>query len=416
MHSAILLVGLLIFFAHFLTKFFEKTRIPDVLMLVLIGIILGPLFNLITLDSLGKVGNIFSVIALIIILFESGLGLTFSNLKESVFWGIKLATLNFAVTLIIITAMAMWVYRITLIEGLILSSILGATSAAVIIPMLEKLNLTSNTKTALIVESTFSDVLSIVLTLGFIQMLKYEEMRVTIMIGGIISSFLLAALLGSVAAVLWSNLLSKVRRLDNNIFLTPAFVFIIYSVAEMLGYSGPISALSFGIMLGNINILHQIPFLENYAVLKPIQLSYIEKSFFGEAVFLLKTFFFVYIGLSVQMANWNIILAGFVFSLVIYLIRIPAVKYATGKNVNQFDVSMTSVMVPKGLVSAVLVAVIYQMKLKNASIMGELTYSVILFTIIFATILIFLVEKTRLRTFYTSFFPDHILPGEETKS
>jgi len=312
--------------------------------------------------------------------------------------------------------MAMWVYRITLIEGLILSSILGATSAAVIIPMLEKLNLTSNTKTALIVESTFSDVLSIVLTLGFIQMLKYEEMRVTIMIGGIISSFLLAALLGSVAAVLWSNLLSKVRRLDNNIFLTPAFVFIIYSVAEMLGYSGPISALSFGIMLGNINILHQIPFLENYAVLKPIQLSYIEKSFFGEAVFLLKTFFFVYIGLSVQMANWNIILAGFVFSLVIYLIRIPAVKYATGKNVNQFDVSMTSVMVPKGLVSAVLVAVIYQMKLKNASIMGELTYSVILFTIIFATILIFLVEKTRLRTFYTSFFPDHILPGEETKS
>ncbi|MCK5106698.1 MAG: cation:proton antiporter, partial [Elusimicrobiales bacterium] len=221
MHLAIFSVGILVFLAHFFTKFFEKTRIPDVLMLVVIGLIIGPGLNLVSIKSFGQVGHIFSVIALIIILFESGLGLTFSNLKESAFRGMKLALANFAATLIVITALSMWIYEMKLVEGLILSSILAATSAAVVIPMISKLKLAQGTKTALIIESTFSDVLCIVMTLGFLQMLKYNEMRITMMLGGLIASFLLAALIGAIAAVIWSNLLSKVRRLDNNIFLTP---------------------------------------------------------------------------------------------------------------------------------------------------------------------------------------------------
>ncbi|MBU2530478.1 MAG: cation:proton antiporter [Elusimicrobia bacterium] len=415
MHIAIFSVGILVFLAHFFTKFFEKTRIPDVLMLVMIGLIIGPGLNLVSSKSFGQVGHIFSVIALIIILFESGLGLTFSNLKESAFRGMKLATINFVATLIVITALSMWIYKMQLIEGLILSSILAATSAAVVIPMIDKLKIAQSTKTALIIESTFSDVLCIIMTLGFMQMLKYNEMRITMMIGGLISSFLLAALIGAIAAIFWSNLLSKVRRLDNNIFLTPAFVFVIYSLSEMLGYSGPISALAFGIMLGNISVLHQIPVFDNFPILKPIQLSYIEKSFFGEAVFLLKTFFFVYIGLSIQMTNFTVVLAGFIFSVVLYFIRVPVVKLATERMVTQFDAIISSVMVPKGLVSAVLVAVVVQAKISNATIMEELTYSIILFTIIFTTILVFTVEKTKVKDFYASFFLDHAVeaPQEE---
>lgn len=417
MHVAIFSVGILVFLAHFFTKFFEKTRIPDVLMLVVIGLIIGPGLNLVSSKSFGQVGHIFSVIALIIILFESGLGLTFSNLKESAFRGMKLATINFVATLIVITALAMWIYEVRLIEGLILSSILAATSAAVVIPMIGKLKIAQGTKTALIIESTFSDVVCIIMTLGFMQMLKYNEMRITMMIGGLISSFLLAALIGAVAAVFWSNLLSKVRRLDNNIFLTPAFVFVIYSLSEMLGYSGPISALAFGVMLGNIEVLHQIPVFDNFPVLKPIQLSYIEKSFFGEAVFLLKTFFFVYIGLSIQMTHFSVVLAGFIFALVLYFIRVPVVKLATEKKVTQFDAIISSIMVPKGLVSAVLVAVVVQAGISNAAIMEELTYSVILFTIVFTTILVFTVEKTKVKDFYASFFLNHVVedPDEESK-
>ena len=139
--------------------------IPDVLMLVTIGLIIGPGLHLVSSKSFGQVGHIFSVIALIIILFESGLGLTFSNLKESAFRGMKLATINFIATLIVITALSVWIYKMTLIEGLILSSILAATSAAVVIPMIDKLNIAKGTKTALIIESTFSDVLCIIMTL-----------------------------------------------------------------------------------------------------------------------------------------------------------------------------------------------------------------------------------------------------------
>ena len=37
----IVFVGLLIFLAHFFVALFEKTRIPDVLYLIIIGLILG---------------------------------------------------------------------------------------------------------------------------------------------------------------------------------------------------------------------------------------------------------------------------------------------------------------------------------------------------------------------------------------
>ena len=47
-HAApiILYIGLTIFVSHFFTSLFEKTRIPDVLLLIIIGIVAGQLFDL----------------------------------------------------------------------------------------------------------------------------------------------------------------------------------------------------------------------------------------------------------------------------------------------------------------------------------------------------------------------------------
>ena len=42
--SSVLSVGLLVFIAHFFTALFEKTKVPDVLPLIIIGIIIGPNF------------------------------------------------------------------------------------------------------------------------------------------------------------------------------------------------------------------------------------------------------------------------------------------------------------------------------------------------------------------------------------
>ena len=45
-------IGLIIFAAHFFTALFERTRVPDVLPLIFIGIIIGPLFGILSPDDL----------------------------------------------------------------------------------------------------------------------------------------------------------------------------------------------------------------------------------------------------------------------------------------------------------------------------------------------------------------------------
>ena len=83
MHHIILSVGLLIFAAHALNFIFKKTYIPDVLILIIFGILLGPIFHIIMPQDFGRVGQVITTIALVVILFESGCSLDFKVLVRS---------------------------------------------------------------------------------------------------------------------------------------------------------------------------------------------------------------------------------------------------------------------------------------------------------------------------------------------
>jgi len=71
----IVFIGGLIFLAHLFAGIFSRTKIPDVLLLILIGLCLGPLLNIATPKHFGVVGPIFTTVTLVIILFESDVGL-----------------------------------------------------------------------------------------------------------------------------------------------------------------------------------------------------------------------------------------------------------------------------------------------------------------------------------------------------
>ena len=78
--TIIIALGLLIFFSHLFNELFNKTKIPNVLLLLLIGILVGPIGGVITKDFFGEIGRVFTIITLIVILFESGAGL---KIRES---------------------------------------------------------------------------------------------------------------------------------------------------------------------------------------------------------------------------------------------------------------------------------------------------------------------------------------------
>ena len=398
MAAALLTVGLLVFLAHLFVAVFERTRLPDVLPLLALGLLVGPVGGFIEPESMGKVGGVFSLIALGAILFESGLGLDLKMLRESLGAGLNLTAATFVSSVAVTGLMFGGFGTMTWLEGFMLGAIVGGTSSAVVIPLARALPLEDKTRTALLLESTFTDVACIVVTLALIQAARFNEVRTGLMIGQIIASFTLAAVIGLLAALFWSNILDRVRRLKHSIFTTPAFVLILYGLSELLGYSGAISALSFGVTLGNVETIQRnVGLLRNLRGFNPGVLSESDRVLFAEVVFLLKTFFFVYIGVSMRLRDGRLVAAGLALTAALTLLRIAVVRLASGPRTRRFDAAMTAVMGPKGLAAAVLAGLPLQNGLAAGEAIQNVTYAVVLFSIVGTSLLTFLIERGRLQ-------------------
>ena len=111
-------------------------------------------------------------------------------------------------------------------------------------------------------------------------------------------------------------------------------------------------------------------------------------------MFLLKTFFFIFIGLSIQLTNVWALLLGLLLTIIIFIVRIPIVKFSIRNPFTTYDLTMLSVLVPKGLAAAVLASIPYQQGVEGGEFIRDITYAVILFSIIFTSVLIPLIDKS----------------------
>jgi NhaP-type Na+/H+ or K+/H+ antiporter len=85
-------------------------------------------------------------------------------------------------------------------------------------------------------------------------------------------------------------------------------------------------------------------------------------------------------------------------------VRLPVVRSAVDKSTPVSDASMLSVVVPRGLAAAVLASIPFQQGISGGEDIQNIAYSVILISIILTSILVFLIDKTRLVHFYNWFF------------
>ena len=395
----IAVVGGLIFLAHLFLHIFNRTRVPDVLLLIVVGIILGPASNLVPTESFGLVGPIFVTITLVVILFEGGIALKLSALKSALSKAVKLAVTGFFLTMIIVGVAAHLLLSLEWIPSLIIGSIAASTSEAIIIPLINQLKTSEEMHALLSVESSVNDVLSVAVTLALVGAYKLGDINVGIITGDLIASFLVAIVFGFGGAFLWSLILRRIHTMKNTMFTTVAIVFALFGLVEILGFSGAIAALAFGITIGNIESI-KLPKLGKPLAGSPVGLSETEKAFFTEASFLLKTFFFIYLGISLQFSNTGIILVGILITFIAFALRIPAVKIAVGKSVSTKEAALMSVMIPKGLAAAVLASIPAQEGISGGELIRDVTYIVILSSIVVTSVIIPLLERTRVSDFY----------------
>lgn len=412
MSTTILVIGLMVFFAHFLSLQFSRTNIPDVLVLMLIGILLGPVLGIVSPDDFGKVGSLLATIALVVILFESGTSLDLDVLGRSIGTTGFLAVACFVLTIIVITAVGMSLLDLGLMSALLLGLTLGGTSSAVVIPMVSALKLSEKPATVLVLESALTDVLCIVGVFAMLQIMTQGDVAAGKVVGGVMAALVFAAVFGVVGGIGWLLVLGKVRDFPNTISSTLAYVFIVYGATEVLGFSGAIAALALGVTLTNFQKfgLHRIPNLD-----KGIEpLNEVDLIFYREAVFLLKTYFFVYLGISIHFGAIGPASVAIVMVLAVYILRLLLTRVVFRDPAYTLrDTAITSMMAPKGLAAAVLAALPLQYGIDGGETIRDTTYMVVLFSIALSAVLVMAYPAPTVRNAYSRILGK--APGDTVK-
>jgi len=399
----VLFLGILIFLGNIFNRVFALTKIPDLLFLIGIGLLIGPVFGLVSPGSFGIVGPIFTTVTLAIILFEGGLHLRVDAIKLSFRGTVALTISSFIATMLLATFVLYFSGFLTFLPALMVGSIIGGTSSAVVIPMIDFLHLRKDGGAILALESAVTDVLCIVvfLTVLDVYLLGTVDLRITA--GKLIAALLMAVILGVVGGVFWSTIYHKLGMIKS-VFLTPGFLFIIYGIVDMLGYSGAIAALAFGVTLGNLDSFKISRFFPSVQDIPQVELNPTEKIFLAQLVQLLKTFFFIYIGLSIQFSSADSFVIGGAIVLALLIIRTILVYFSVPRAVPVWDASVMAIMIPKGLAAAVLAAIPFQKGVIGGEFIETTTYAIILFSMVSCSVLVILLERTPVRNLYAWIF------------
>lgn len=399
MSNTILAIGLLVFLSHFLSILFRRTNIPDVLVLMGIGLLLGPVSGVISPEDFGKAGRVIATIALVVILFEGGTSLRLDVMRRAMGLTSKLTLTCFILTAAIICGMAVAFLGMSLLAALLLGAILAGTSSAVVIPLVNSLGMSEKTGTVLVLESALTDVLCIIAVFAILHAAGQGSVDPGKILGGVLSSLVFAIVIGLAGGIGWLLILGKVRDFPNTISSTVAYAFIVYGVSEFLGFSGAIAVMALGLTLTNFEALGLNRFRALSA--KVEALTAIDLAFYREAVFLLKTYFFIFLGISIQFSDPRILLVAAGMMASIFAMRVVLTRYVyRNAEFSLRDSALTSMLAPKGLAAAVLATMPLQYGMAEGALIRDAANMVVLVSISMCAALIILYSTPPVRVLY----------------
>ncbi len=393
--SILMLFGITIALGYIGSLIFRKTKIPDIIWLLLLGFVVAS-FGLIDRALFISASPLLAALALLIILFDAGLNMDFYRMIHGFSRSLLLAIFGFILSAASIAALSIWLLNFSLINGALLGAILGGTCSTITISILSRLRPKENVRTLLTLESIITDPVCIVVALALINMIipssGYSAVH------GIASAFSIGAVVGLVAGIIWLRLLDKIQGRPFDYMLTLAAVFLLYAGVEFSGGSGAIAALLFGLALGNGKTFSKILKMGKEYTINPFL-----KTFQSEISFFIRSFFFVYLGLVVVISP-QYVFYGALLALALIATRFIAVHISTkGMGFSKNEQVLISSMAPRGLAAAVLAQLPISYGIPGAEI-----FSSIIFVVIFATV-IYTAVAVKL------FYKDGYENGEKTK-
>src|SRR5271165_583780 len=141
----------------------KLTRVPDIIVLLLIGITLGPILHWVNPGNFEGAIRILGTLALILILFEGGLELRLRQAMRYFPAGLLLVILSFGLSFALIALMGRALLHLEWTDCLLLGAALGCTSGTIVIPALQQISAPEPVKITLTLESTLGEVTAVLL-------------------------------------------------------------------------------------------------------------------------------------------------------------------------------------------------------------------------------------------------------------
>ena len=401
MEKVIIGLALLFFTGHALQWVFVKTKVPDLLILILAGFLIGPSgFGLIQMQNLGQAGAVIAQMTLIIILYEGGLNLNWKSLVGSSLPALGLSLLSF---LLIALVSALFVSLFFPLPTAALVGLgIGSTSSAIVFPLIKPLALKEKTKTILSLESAFTDVFAIIAFLSVLEMAASGSYSVSSLLFGFGAKPFLSMGLGAGSALLWAALKKLFPQMISMSFAGEAWSLLTYGLIEWMDLNGPIGILVFGFALANLSLLPR-PAGALFS-LSPVTDK--EMSLLKEVSFLLRTLFFLYLGVIMQLAAFSVFAWAAGLTALIFATRYAAVRGALRfKKFGFFDSLMACGMGPRGLACAVLATLPLSKGLENGLWMQNVIFYVVFLSILVTSAFVIFGPFASFQNLFRDLFP-----------
>ena len=347
--------------------FLRKTGFSDVFLLMLLGVGAGWLLPASSISSLSIIAPPFAAITLLMIILDSGLNISFEHLRKAAHKALLFAAVSFCLSFCASFLLSFFVMRLDFFTSLIIGALFGGVAPELLSGFLSSLGASKEARGLGELEATFSDALSLMLTLVFAAAAIAGQASLAplplSMLFGVLSS--IAA--GSVCAALWRAFLSKSAH-ENQHLLVIGIAALLYAASALAGADGVIAVFTFAFFLGNIS--H--PSIEEM------------RRFQSELSFFLRTFFFVYLGMLLFHSPKPTEVALFALALSLLL---AACRILSGKLAGLLEPSaragrLLESVSARGLTAAVLAVVVSQ-ELSSAGIPQQIDLQTLALFVIF---------------------------------
>ena len=353
--SILILLPLLIIFSYLFDLIAKKTKFPSVILLMITGIIARIIANKYGFENtvlLNSLIPVIGTIGLILIVMEGALELDIRKKKLGlILSGFLAALVILILNIILLNSFFIKILEIPKDPALLYAIPLSIISSAVVIPSAS--GLLGRDKEFLIYESTFSDILGIVIFNYSIQQIGLNEPLISsapiIQLGIQILGIVLISL------IITYFLARLIQDIDHHVkfFLILSILILVYSIGKYFHFPSLLTIFIFGIFLGNGGVLMP-KFMK-----RSIDISKTRKSLnefhvlTSESTFLVRTFFFLFFGFSITLESF-ISTEPYFYAIAILLIMFTVRHLYLSLSTFNFNTAPLVYMSPRGLISILL--------------------------------------------------------------